>query len=233
VFKWRRLRRAGHVAGMGQLRMLTKFLAPRHSTWLADRQLMCCIVFLLRDSADQRALRPSLFRVSESHLQTVVGRLAVSVRLRTKDNRNRKADMHACPELSLCACVHIEPTIPVFDRQMIVHALDRAAAVIGCLYYALFKKESVKLFESRKRCGPNREHVNIPSAYVCEACYIVWLFHCIRNASGMYYLLYEFLTAVVMTNPIFWDITQCSPLKVNRCFGGTCRLHLQGRRISR
>jgi hypothetical protein len=25
----------------------------------------------------------------------------------------------------------------------------------------------------------------------------------------------------------------CSPLKVNRRFGGTCRLHLQGRRISR
>jgi hypothetical protein len=24
----------------------------------------------------------------------------------------------------------------------------------------------------------------------------------------------------------------CGPLKVNRCFGGTCRLRLQGRRIS-
>jgi hypothetical protein len=30
----------------------------------------------------------------------------------------------------------------------------------------------------------------------------------------------------------FWDITPCSPLKVNRHFGGTCRLHHQGRRIS-
>jgi hypothetical protein len=30
-----------------------------------------------------------------------------------------------------------------------------------------------------------------------------------------------------------WDITPCSPLKVNRHFGGTCRLHLQGRKISR
>jgi hypothetical protein len=28
---------------------------------------------------------------------------------------------------------------------------------------------------------------------------------------------------------IFRDITPCSPLKVNRCFGVTCRLHLQGR----
>jgi hypothetical protein len=30
----------------------------------------------------------------------------------------------------------------------------------------------------------------------------------------------------------FWDITPCSPSKVNRRFGGTCRLHLQGQRIS-
>jgi hypothetical protein len=28
-------------------------------------------------------------------------------------------------------------------------------------------------------------------------------------------------------------MTMCSPLKVNQCFGGTYRIHLQGRRISR
>jgi hypothetical protein len=31
---------------------------------------------------------------------------------------------------------------------------------------------------------------------------------------------------------IFWDITLCRPLEVNRRFGGTCRLHLPGRKIS-
>jgi hypothetical protein len=31
---------------------------------------------------------------------------------------------------------------------------------------------------------------------------------------------------------IFWDIKLCSPLKVNRRFGGQCSLYLQGRRIS-
>jgi hypothetical protein len=31
---------------------------------------------------------------------------------------------------------------------------------------------------------------------------------------------------------IFWDITPYNPLKVNGHFGGTCRLHLQDRRIS-
>jgi hypothetical protein len=43
----------------------------------------------------------------------------------------------------------------------------------------------------------------------------------------------EVLTPVVMKGSIFWDITPCSPLKINRCFWGTYSLHLQGRRISR
>jgi hypothetical protein len=33
-----------------------------------------------------------------------------------------------------------------------------------------------------------------------------------------------------MKSSIFWDITPCSPLSVNRRFGGTYRLHLQGRK---
>jgi hypothetical protein len=44
---------------------------------------------------------------------------------------------------------------------------------------------------------------------------------------------FEVLTAVVMKSTIFRDITPCSPLKVNRRFGGTYRLNLQGLRISR
>jgi hypothetical protein len=44
---------------------------------------------------------------------------------------------------------------------------------------------------------------------------------------------FEVLTAVVMKSAIFWEIMLCSPLKVNRSFGGTYRLHLQGSRISR
>jgi hypothetical protein len=35
-----------------------------------------------------------------------------------------------------------------------------------------------------------------------------------------------------MKSPIFWDITPCSPLKMNQRFGRTSRLHLQGRRTS-
>jgi hypothetical protein len=35
------------------------------------------------------------------------------------------------------------------------------------------------------------------------------------------------------SHTVFWDITPCSPLSVNRRFVGTYRLHLQGRRICR
>jgi hypothetical protein len=43
---------------------------------------------------------------------------------------------------------------------------------------------------------------------------------------------FEVLTSVVMKSAVFWDITQCNPLKVNRRFGGTSRFYLLGRRIS-
>jgi hypothetical protein len=43
---------------------------------------------------------------------------------------------------------------------------------------------------------------------------------------------FQVLTAVVMKSSIFWDITPYSPLKVNRRFGVTGCLHLQGRRIN-
>jgi hypothetical protein len=43
-----------------------------------------------------------------------------------------------------------------------------------------------------------------------------------------FFVGFEVLTAVVMKSAIFWDITPCTPLSVNRCFEGTYHLHLQG-----
>jgi hypothetical protein len=37
---------------------------------------------------------------------------------------------------------------------------------------------------------------------------------------------------LLMKGSIFWGITKCSPLKVNRRFGGNCRLHLHSWKIS-
>jgi hypothetical protein len=45
------------------------------------------------------------------------------------------------------------------------------------------------------------------------------------TASRPNYFPFEVLTAVVMKSSICWDITPCSPLKVNRRFGGSaCNL---------
>jgi hypothetical protein len=46
------------------------------------------------------------------------------------------------------------------------------------------------------------------------------------------YAGFEVLTPVVMMISIFWDTRAYSPLKANRRLGGTCRLHLQGWRVS-
>jgi hypothetical protein len=40
------------------------------------------------------------------------------------------------------------------------------------------------------------------------------------------YYVHGVLTAVVTKSTIFWDVMPRSPLKVNRNFGGTYRLHL-------
>jgi hypothetical protein len=41
---------------------------------------------------------------------------------------------------------------------------------------------------------------------------------------------FEVLTALVIKSSIFWGLTPCSPLEVNRYFGGTFSLHLQRRK---
>jgi hypothetical protein len=41
---------------------------------------------------------------------------------------------------------------------------------------------------------------------------------------------FEVFTAVTMKNGVFWDVVQCTSC-VNRRFGQTYRLHLQGRKI--
>jgi hypothetical protein len=56
------------------------------------------------------------------------------------------------------------------------------------------------------------------------------LFHQNVSKIPLDYVGSEVLTAVVMKSTIFWDITPCSPLSVNRRFGGTYRLHLHGRK---
>jgi hypothetical protein len=50
------------------------------------------------------------------------------------------------------------------------------------------------------------------------------------NTVSYYYVGFEVFPAVVVKSTVLWDITPCSPLSVNRRFGGTYHLYLQGRK---
>jgi hypothetical protein len=64
--------------------------------------------------------------------------------------------------------------------------------------------------------------------------FVVFPIPCVVYFTSLSYLTgFEVLIAAITKNSIFWGKTPCSPLKVNRRFGGTCLLHLQGRRINR
>jgi hypothetical protein len=54
----------------------------------------------------------------------------------------------------------------------------------------------------------------------------------IRNSDHLSYscVTFEVFTSVTMKNAVFWDMGPCRSC-VNRRFGGTYRLHLQGRKI--
>jgi hypothetical protein len=41
---------------------------------------------------------------------------------------------------------------------------------------------------------------------------------------------FEVFTAVVLKSIFFWDMTPCSPLNVNRRFGGTYHIHIRGKK---
>jgi hypothetical protein len=71
---------------------------------------------------------------------------------------------------------------------------------------------------------------NIPYTPVEDRHGLPTLFVSIATSIPKYFLGFEAFTAVVMKSIIFWDVTPCSLLSCNRRFGGTYRLHLQGRK---
>jgi hypothetical protein len=68
--------------------------------------------------------------------------------------------------------------------------------------------------------------------WTLDQVFCLWLCMFFGIFQAKYIVGFEVLTAVVMKNNIFWDTKSCSPLKLNRRFGGTYRLHLQVRKIS-
>jgi hypothetical protein len=61
----------------------------------------------------------------------------------------------------------------------------------------------------------------------CQSNFFIW-----SPLGALHFLKIWIISYEVLTNSVFWDITPRSPLKVNRGFGGTRCLQLQGRRIS-
>jgi hypothetical protein len=70
------------------------------------------------------------------------------------------------------------------------------------------------MFRGKRRRQARNQRESRRQAYEL---YMTKGFHQILN----YYVGSEVLTAVVMKSSTFWSITLCSPLKANRCFGGT------------
>jgi hypothetical protein len=78
--------------------------------------------------------------------------------------------------------------------------------------------------------------------------HLLWERRCVIVSSDRYVIIIKLLNFIFNLLPvltrwggggsnifiekstIFWDITPCSPLSVNRRFGGTFRFHVQGRR---
>jgi hypothetical protein len=50
-----------------------------------------------------------------------------------------------------------------------------------------------------------------------------------HNTKRFWYVGFKVITGMIIGSSVFWDIMQCSPLKVDRPFGGIYNLDLQGR----
>jgi hypothetical protein len=69
-----------------------------------------------------------------------------------------------------------------------------------------------------------------PDTNSLSVCQEILCFFC--NPKLHYHVETEVITAVVMTIFVFWNIAPCSSVNVSWCFRGSCRLHLQGRRVN-
>jgi hypothetical protein len=102
-------------------------------------------------------------------------------------------------------------------------------SIVSCYRECKFSAETIK------SCSPMR------SVTIHRRCFsTVWrtktpiALHLVENSVLTFYMVLDTTQATLISkSPVVWDIRPCSPLKANRLFGGTCRLNLQGRRISK
>jgi hypothetical protein len=103
---------------------------------------------------------------------------------------------------SMCSLV-FDSLIPVLERSDTLYALDGAVAVSGL---SILRKEKYE----------------VSAKYLHVSPFQIW--------NKLTDVRFEDFTAVTMKNAVFLDVAPCRCC-VNRRFGGTYRLHLQGRKI--
>jgi hypothetical protein len=82
-----------------------------------------------------------------------------------------------------------------------------------------------------------RNKITVPAfVWQLKPLYKSFLFVNQKSNVGLYstswnFVGFEVFTAVTMKNAVFWVVAPCRACEMNRRFGGTHRLHLQGRKI--
>jgi hypothetical protein len=96
------------------------------------------------------------------------------------------------------------------------------------------RSSTMKLCSAKYVFG--REHSHLSSDLECHLLWVAreamsgYKILTIIYKNRVYILRLEVFTAVTMKNTVFWDVTPCRSC-VNRRFGGTYRIHLQGIKI--
>jgi hypothetical protein len=67
-----------------------------------------------------------------------------------------------------------------------------------------------------------------PNCHMCKE-KIKFKYVTISNVYKIIFMGFEVLSVMTMKNAVFWDVAPCGSCK-KRPFGGTCRLHLQGKK---
>jgi hypothetical protein len=160
---------------------------------------------------------------------TSSGRSVSIVRVRTKShgvffsititiNYRSLIGLHTL-NITVTTAHEINSSLSVFTRHFLVTNLS--SLTLNYQTLSFLTKESFEL--------------NSKSKSHCDYGLPLWL-HCFGFQASCHIIIFDlYVHAAIsdyMYSYVFWDITPCSPLKVNRRLRRICRLHLQGWRIS-
>jgi hypothetical protein len=136
------------------------------------------------------------------------------------------------------SCLCVSPPInywmpkPIFMK---VSMYIMAPESITTAYFMNSSHQSVclymyPLFVARQRLGKNATAATNTHVTIEELLDVSFYMRFMSHQRKVGDLFFPETVAFLKKNSVFWDAMPCSPLKDNRCFERTCRLHIQGRR---